>query len=104
MARTRRTEETTTLDSDITKPSATAPGDGPADTTDPEERASTVTPRPGEEALKVGTVNGVVPLPQDEAEPVDESEHRTEEYEAVKPDGSKVTIWHNLDTGETRIK
>ena len=104
MARTAKTEETTTLDSDTTKPSVTAPGDGPADTTDPTERASTVTPQPGEEALKVGTVNAVKPLPQEEAAPVDESEQRTEEYEAVKADGSKVTIWHNIDTGETRVK
>lgn len=28
---------------------------------------------------------------------------RVEEYEASKPDGTKVRVWHNIDTGETRI-
>lgn len=103
MAVSKKTEEVTTLDSDVTKPSVTAAGDGPADTTDPAERASTVTPNPGPEALKVGTVNAVKPLPKVEA-PAREGEDRIETYEAVKPDGSKVTVEHNLDTGETRIK
>lgn len=103
MATRKQTEETTTLDSDVTKPSVTAPGDGPADTTDPTERASSVTPTPGPESLKAGTVNAVVALPKVEAE-ADTSEHRTETYDAVKPDGTKVTVVHNLDTGETKIK
>jgi hypothetical protein len=103
MAVSKKTEEVTTLDSDVTKPSVTAPGDGPADTTDPNERASSVTPRPGPEALKVGTVNAVVALPKVEEE-VDTSEHRIETYEATKPDGTKVTVEHNLDTGATKIK
>jgi len=30
MAVSKKTEEVTTLDSDVTKPSVTAPGDGPA--------------------------------------------------------------------------
>jgi hypothetical protein len=104
MAVSKKTEETTTLDSDTTKPSVTAPGDGPADTTDPTERASTVTPQPGPEALKAGTVNGVVPLPKLEEPERDEANDRTEEYEAVKPDGSKVTVVRNIETGESRIK
>jgi hypothetical protein len=104
MATRKTQEEKTVLDSDVTKPSVTAPGDGPADTTDPTERASTVTPQPGEEALKVGTVNATVPLPKDDEGERDESQDRTEEYEAVKPDGTKVTVVRNIETGESRIK
>lgn len=103
MAVSRKTEEKTTLDTDVTKPSVTAPGDGPADTTDPTERASSVTPQPGEEALKVGTVNAVVPLPKVEAE-ADSGPTRTEEYKAVKPDGTEVTVTRNLETGESTVK
>ena len=103
MATRKVTEETTTLDSDVTKPSVTAPGDGPADTTDPTERASSVTPSPSAEALKVGTVNTVVPLPPIEEE-APSGEARIETYEATKPDGSKVTVEHNIDTGESKVK
>lgn len=102
MAVSKKTEEVTTLDSDVTKPSVTAPGDGPADTTDPTERATSVTPQPGDEALAVGTVNAVKPLPKAE-EPAEETKHRIEKYDAVKPDGTKVTVVHNLDTGETKL-
>jgi len=102
MASRKSTEETTTLDSDVTKPSVTAPGDGPADTTDPTERATSVTPQPGDEAFKVGTVNAVVPLPKED-EPEEKGEARTERYEAVKPDGSTVTVERNLETGESKI-
>lgn len=104
MAVSKKTEETTTLDADTTKPSVTAPGDGPADTTDPTERASTVTPNPGPEALKVGTVNAVKPLPKVEDEPAREGKDRTEEYAAIRPDGSEVTVVRNIETGESRIK
>lgn len=93
----------TKLDKDTTKPSTTAPGDGPADTTDPSERASSVTPQPGEEALKVGTVNAVQPVPADEPEKRDGKNDRTETYKAVKPDGTEVTVKHNIDTGETSV-
>ena len=93
----------TRLDSDNTKPSTTAPGDGPADTTDPTERASSVTPQPGEEALKVGTVNAVQPLPKDESDERDSKNDRVETYKATRPDGSEVTVKHNLDTGETSV-
>ena len=101
MATRKNTEETTTLDSDVTKPSVTAPGDGPADTTDPTERATSVTPQPGEEALKVGTVNAVQPLPQPE-QAEEDKDPRVERYEAVKPDGSTVTVERNLETGESK--
>lgn len=100
MAVTKKTEETTTLDSDVTKPSVTAPGDGPADTTDPTEIAVSVTPQPGAEALKVGTVNAVKPVKK-AAVNRDASNDRIEKYTAVKPDGSTVTVTRNIDTGET---
>lgn len=105
MATTKKTEEKTTLDSDVTKPSVTAPGDGPADTTDPTEIAVSVIPQPGPEAIAVGTVNAVVKAGDTtEAAPaVAEGDQRVEEYDAVKPDGSKVRIRHNIDTGKTEI-
>lgn len=96
------TPKETRLDKDTTKPSTTAPGDGPADTTDPSERASTVTPQPGEEAVKVGTVNAVQPVEQD-APKRDSSKDRIEKYKATKPDGTEVTVTHNLETGETSV-
>jgi len=97
------TPKETNLDKDTTKPSTTAPGDGPADTTDPSEVASSTTPRPGSDAVKVGTVNAVQPVPS-EAEPKrDSKSDRTETYEAIKPDGTKVTVKHNLETGETSV-
>ncbi len=99
----KKNAETTKLDDDNTKPSVTAPGDGPADTVDPSERASSITPQPGPEAIKVGTVNAVQPVPQVEAEKVDPKDHRIEKYEAERPDGTKVTVTHNIDTGETSI-
>ena len=96
----------TRLDSDNTKPSTTAPGDGPADTTDPTERASSITPQPGDEALKVGTVNAVQPIPEGvtpgSPEPA-KKDQRVETYKAVRPDGEEVTVKHNLDTGETSV-
>lgn len=94
----------TTLDNDVTKPSVTEPGDGPADTTDPDERASSVTPNPGPEALLVGTVNAVKPIPKRAAPKRDERKDRTETYTAVRPDGTEITITRNLETGESTVK
>lgn len=94
----------TRLDKDVTSPSTTAPGDGPADTTDPSETAHSVTPRPDAEALKVGTVNAVLPGEKvEEAAPVAEKDQRIEKYKATRPDGSEVTVTHNIDTGETSV-
>ena len=101
MART--TPAKTTLDEDVTEPSTTAPGDGPADTTDPTEVAHSVTPQPGPEAIKVGTVNAVQPGEKVETPEVDPKSHRIEKYKATKPDGTEVTVTHNLDTGETKV-
>lgn len=99
-----RNPKETRLDADTTKPSTTAPGDGPADTTDPKETAHTVIPQPGPEAIAVGTVNAVKPgEPVTEPEPTPAKDHRIEKYDAVKPDGTKVTVEHNIDTGETKL-
>jgi hypothetical protein len=104
VAEKKEIDGATTLDSDVTKPSVTAPGDGPADTTDPTEIASTVIPQPGPEAFAVGTVNAVVKTGEiPEVAQVDEKDHRVEEYDATKPDGSVVRVRHNIDTGETSI-
>lgn len=93
----------TTLDSDVTKPSVTAPGDGAADTTDPTEIAVSVPPQPGDEALAVGTVNAVKPVAATPAPAVNKGKERTETYEAVKPDGSVVKVRRNIDTGESSL-
>lgn len=103
MAVTKKTEEVTTLDTDVTKPSVTAPGDGPADTTDPTEVAVSVPANPGPEAIAQGTVNAVIPVESPKVER-DGSDDRVEKYTAVKPDGTKVTVTHNIDTGETSVK
>ncbi|GMA33511.1 hypothetical protein [Litorihabitans aurantiacus] len=95
------TTSKTTLDADVTKPSNTAPGDGPADTTDPTETAVSVTPQPNDEAMKVGTVNAVKPGPKVTRPRVDKSKSRVETYDAVRPDGTVVTVTHDIDTGET---
>jgi hypothetical protein len=92
----------TLLNDDVTMPSYVAPGDGPYDTVDPTERATSVTPDKGAAALKgFGVVNAVVPLPPLPKPERDSSEDRIETYEAVGPDGKPVKITHNIDTGET---
>jgi len=92
----------TTLDSDTTKPSVTAPGDGPADTTDPTEFATSVTPQPGDEAVAAGTVNAVKPVPK-KAAAKSSTKPRTEKYTAARPDGSEVKVTRNIETGETTV-
>jgi hypothetical protein len=91
----------TRLDTDATKPPTTAPGDAPHDTTDPAERATSVQPQPGPEALAEGRVNAAVPLPQQERPQRDPKKDRVETYEATGPDGKPVKVTHNIDTGET---
>lgn len=96
-------QKKTTLDSDVTKPSVTQPGDGPADTVDPTERASSTPVRPGPEARAVGTVNAAVPLEQPKPATRDSKKDRTETYEATAPDGSTVKVTRNLETGESKV-
>lgn len=98
-------EGTTTLDSHLDAPSVTAPGDGPADTTDPTERASSATPDKGAAAQNGDlTVNAVVKVgnaPKQARKSA--SKERIETYKATKPNGDVVTITHNLDTGATSV-
>ena len=91
----------TTLDSDVTKPSTTAPGDGPADTTDPTEIAVSVPVRPGATATSVGTVNAVQAVPAPARPPRDESHDRFETYDTTDPAGQTVSMRRNLETGRT---
>ncbi|QCG77020.1 hypothetical protein SEA_EWALD_11 [Gordonia phage Ewald] len=97
-------ENTTTLDSDVTAPSVTEPGDGPADTTDATEVATSVTPDPGPEVVKTGTVNAVKKTGTTKSKSkASTSKDRIEKYTQVRPDGATVHIERNIDTGETKI-
>lgn len=90
-----------TLDDDVSKPSSSAPGAGPADTLDPDERATSATPDKAAAAQAGhGTVNAVKPLPKPD-QPQDDGEARTETYEATAPDGSRVKVTRNVETGES---
>lgn len=96
-------EGSTTLDSDVTKPSVTAPGDGPADTTDPTELASSANPDKAAAAQAGhGTVNAVVKTgtaPRASRKGKD----RVETYEATRPDGTKVKVTRNIETGKSEV-
>lgn len=95
---------TTTLDSDITKPQITAPGDAPADTLDPTERASSAEPdKATAAAAGFGTVNAVVRLPEPDKIEEDTAEDRVEDYDVIGPDGKKKHVTHNIDTGESSV-
>lgn len=94
----------TRLDDHVDAPSTTAPGDGPADTTDPDERATSATPDKGAAAQAGhGTVNAVLPLPKKTAAKR-AGKDRTETYTAVRPDGTEVTVERNIETGESSVK
>lgn len=93
----------TQLDTHTDKPSTVEPGDAPADTTDPTERATLVTPDKAT-AAKSGhrTVNAVVPLPVVKTER-NTGKDRTETYTAIQPDGTELTVTRNLETGEFEV-
>lgn len=95
----------TTLDDHLDKPSVTEPGDGPADTTDPTERASSATPDKGAAAKAgYGTVNAVVPLPKrKQRDTGPRAADRMETYQVEGPDGEPVTVTRNIDTGESKV-
>ncbi|REK74100.1 hypothetical protein DX116_08975 [Aeromicrobium endophyticum] len=87
-------------------PSVTAPGDGPADTTDASEIASSAAPDKGA-AAKGGnlTVNAVVKVGEAaKVAPAQAGAPRIETYKATKPNGDVVTVTHNLDTGATSVE
>ena len=92
----------TRLSEDIDKPQPTAPGDAPADTMDPKERAISVrADKAAAAAAGYQTVNAVVP-----GEPIVEAVlagERTETYDAHLPDGTTVSVEHNYDTGVTSV-
>lgn len=83
---------------------AKKPLTGPADTDDPDQRVSSVTPDKATAATAGRqTVNAVAPLPKPPATRRNTSNDRTEKYQATRPDGTEVTVTHNLDTGETTV-
>ena len=95
--------KTTRLSADVTKPQPTAPGDAPADTYDPKERASSVTPDKAA-AAKAGhqSVNAVVPVDPIESEEVTGGT-RTQTYTVHDETGKEVQVTHDLDTGVTTV-
>lgn len=96
----RKNDGATTV---VSQPKETPEGEhGPVDETDPTKRVSSVTAIPDTEALAVGTVDTVAEAPQPEAPAAKTA--RTEEYEATKPDGTKVTVVRNIETGKTELK
>lgn len=92
----------TRLSEDVDKPQPTAPGDAPADTVDPKERAVSVRPDKAAAAAEGHqTVNAVVP-----GDPIVEEVlegERTETYTVHLPDGTTATVEHNYDTGVTAV-
>lgn len=97
----------TLLDSDVAMPGHVAPGDGPFDTLDASEHATSVIPDKGAAAVKgFGVVNAVLPIPDPSGftqarAKQSAGEKRTETYELTGPDGKPVQVTHDLDTGET---
>ena len=92
--------KTTRLSNDVTKPQPTATGDAPADTWDPAERATSVRPdKAAAAAARHQTVNAVVKV--GEYRPDELTGTRTETYEVLSPDGKRLTVTHNYDTGVT---
>lgn len=84
------------------RPQTTSAGDAPADTYDPRERASSITPDKGAAAAAGhGVINAVRPvasLPDNTP-----TGSRTETYKRIAPDGTEKTVSHNYDTGETTV-
>jgi hypothetical protein len=94
----------TRTDKHIDRPSTVEAGDAPADTTDPHERVSSVqADKAAAAAAGYLTVNAVVPLPKQETPSTDRGNDRTETYQATRPDGTTVTVTHNVDTGESKV-
>lgn len=94
------------LDTDVSKPQTTLAGHAPADTLDPSERATSVTPDKAAAAQAgFGSVNAVTVLPEPERprQADGDSKDRVETYEVPGPDGKLVKVTHNIDTGETSV-
>lgn len=93
--------KTTVLEGDtLDAPQTTSPGDAPADTYDPTERASSATPDKAAAAeaghQTVNAVQFVGKIPDNAP-----TGTRTEVYDAPRPDGTTVTVIRNVDTGKT---
>lgn len=101
MARTPA-PKTTRLSNVVTAPQPTDPGDAPADTYDPKERASSARPdKATAAAAGHQTVNAVVKsgtVPDNTPTGI-----RSETYTTTGPDGATVWVTHNYDTGETTV-
>lgn len=93
----------TKLDTNTEAPAHVAPGDAPADTTDPTERASSAPVAPNDEARRVGTVNAVLPMPEPAVVEDEDREDRIEEYDAIAPNGDRLRVRHNIDTGDSEV-
>ena len=98
----------TRLNKTTDEPSFVAPGDGPHDTTDPSEQATSVTADKAAAAKAgFGVVNAVVPLPEGNVVAARsrgvqaDGDERVETYEVAGPDGKPVKVMHNIETGET---
>lgn len=102
----------TLLDEQVNMPGYVAPGDGPHDTVDPSEHATSVSPDKGTAALAgFGVVNAVLPVPDPSgreqalaraAQVAGGEGARTETYTVTGPDGKPVTVERNMDTGDSR--
>ncbi|MDV8066394.1 Ig-like domain-containing protein [Rhodococcus sp. IEGM 1366] len=100
MAGTTPPKTTTLADDTLDAPQKTSPGDAPADTYDPKERASSAAPdkaaaaAAGHQTVNAVKLVGTIP---DNAP----TGTRTEVYDAPRPDGTKVSVIRNVDTGVT---
>lgn len=94
--------KTTRLTDAVNAPQPTAPGDAPADTYDPKERASSVRPdkaaaaEAGHQSVNAVIKTGDIPT-------VTPSGSRTESYNALNGAGVSTTYVHNYDTGKTAV-
>ncbi|MFI8660113.1 Ig domain-containing protein [Rhodococcus qingshengii] len=99
----RTPPKTTVLTGDtLDAPQTTSPGDAPADTYDKLERVSSATPDKAAAAAAghqtVNTVKVVGTIPVDTP-----TGNRVEVYVSTKPDGTKVVVTRNVDTGVTSV-
>lgn len=94
----------TTADKHADAPSSQEPGDAPADTTDPTERVTSVTPDKAAAAAKGHqTVNAAVKVDSPDEPERDTRKDRVEKYKATRPDGTVVTVERNVETGERKV-
>lgn len=98
-------QKKTTADTHADAPATMEPGDAPADTTDPDERVSSVTPNKAKAAADGHqTVNAAVKVDDGDEPKRDTKNDRTEKYQATRSDGSTVTVERNIETGESKVK